>query len=192
MDMILLSLRSPTKFIRTDASEKGLGGYSLTSGSAWRFQVPFNLNKYLHTNYLEPLACVILIGLLNYQHEISPGTCICTGSDNCSAVAWMERTNLLPNPKTSTAPFHLTRFLALRPLEHDVCFFTDWIEDTANSVADTLPRSYPYHTPANPTNTIPNPSPLPDPVAKYVATHIIPPPPNPCPSWSRKHYGILY
>ena len=173
IDLNLLSLRAPTEFGRTDACETGLGGYSLTSGTAWRFQIPPDLLKVLHINYLEFLACVTHIVVLIYREEIPPGTCIRTESDNCSAVAWMEKTNFLPNDKTSAASFHLARFLARLALEHNVCFFTNWIEGTSNSVADALSRSFPTkHSPENTPTTYQGKIPCPDPIASYIASNV--------------------
>ena len=40
IDINLLVYRTPDHIIRTDACEFGLGGYSLTTGLAWRWKVP--------------------------------------------------------------------------------------------------------------------------------------------------------
>jgi hypothetical protein len=53
--------RKPTIFYRSDASEFGLGGYNLTSGLAWRYQLPVDLRPRTSLNSLEFLACVITI-----------------------------------------------------------------------------------------------------------------------------------
>jgi hypothetical protein len=39
----LISCRQPTRILRSDACIHGIGGYSLTSGIAWRWEIPLEL-----------------------------------------------------------------------------------------------------------------------------------------------------
>jgi len=41
IDLNLLTTREPNNILRTDACEHGLGGYSLKTGRAWRWEIPF-------------------------------------------------------------------------------------------------------------------------------------------------------
>jgi hypothetical protein len=49
--------RLPDHLGRLDAFEGGIGGYDLTSGRAWRFAIPFELQHKKSQNFLEYLAC---------------------------------------------------------------------------------------------------------------------------------------
>jgi hypothetical protein len=44
---------------RSDASEFGIGGYNLISGSAWRFELPVNLRLCSSLNSLEFFGMVM-------------------------------------------------------------------------------------------------------------------------------------
>jgi hypothetical protein len=50
--------RLPDHLGRSDAFKGGIGGYhNLTSGRAWRFAIPFELQHKKSQNFLEYLAC---------------------------------------------------------------------------------------------------------------------------------------
>jgi hypothetical protein len=54
-------LRKPSKIYRSDASEFGLGGYNIVSGSAWQFELPVDCQLRISLNFLEFIACIINI-----------------------------------------------------------------------------------------------------------------------------------
>ena len=62
------SARVPTVILRADACPHGLGGYSLTSGQAWRFEIPPQYCGGLSLNLLEYLA-----SLRDHNHSGSRG-----------------------------------------------------------------------------------------------------------------------
>jgi hypothetical protein len=51
--------RKPNVLYRSDASEFGIGGYNLISGSAWRFELPVNLRLRSSLNSLEFFGMVM-------------------------------------------------------------------------------------------------------------------------------------
>lgn len=59
MSMNNLVFRKPTHHYRSDACEYGLGGYSLTSGHAWHFQMLADCQGVVHINSLEFVATLI-------------------------------------------------------------------------------------------------------------------------------------
>jgi len=65
IDLNLLTTREPNNILRTDACEHGLGGYSLKTGRAWRWEIPLHLRGRKSINFLEFLACVVG----NAQHQ---------------------------------------------------------------------------------------------------------------------------
>ena len=71
-DINLLVYRTPDHIIRTDACEFGLGGYSLTTGLAWRWEVPLKDQQQKSTNFRELLACIAGIMLSIVKGEGAP------------------------------------------------------------------------------------------------------------------------
>jgi hypothetical protein len=53
--------RKPTEIYRSDASEFGIGGYTIVSGEAWRFELPVDCRLRTSLNSLEFIACLITI-----------------------------------------------------------------------------------------------------------------------------------
>lgn len=56
-----IAFRKPTHIYRSDASEFGLGGYSIISGQAWRWELPLTLRLRTSINSLEFISSVITI-----------------------------------------------------------------------------------------------------------------------------------
>jgi hypothetical protein len=61
INMNLLTYRRPTHILFSDACPKGLGGFSVNSGSAWRWKIPVKFTESVSSknNLLEFLAAVI-------------------------------------------------------------------------------------------------------------------------------------
>ena len=70
----LLVTREPDHIIRTDACEHGLGGYSLTTGRAWRYKLPPDAKNQKSINFLEFLACITGIIVSLYEVKEHPAT----------------------------------------------------------------------------------------------------------------------
>ncbi len=61
LSMNLLTFRKPTHLYRSDSSKFGLGGYNITTGKAWRFEIPVDCRLRTFLNSLEFIACLITI-----------------------------------------------------------------------------------------------------------------------------------
>jgi hypothetical protein len=53
--------QKPSLFYHSDASELGMGGYNISMGLAWRFEIPAQCQLRTSLNSLEFLASVITI-----------------------------------------------------------------------------------------------------------------------------------
>jgi hypothetical protein len=62
-----LTFRKPTQIYRSDSSEFGMGGYNITSGVAWRFELPVDCRLRTSINSLEFIACIINIWVDIFQ-----------------------------------------------------------------------------------------------------------------------------
>jgi hypothetical protein len=54
--------RKPSIIYRSDASEFGIGGYNVTTGMAWRYEINTKLRLHTTLNSLEFIACVLQFG----------------------------------------------------------------------------------------------------------------------------------
>jgi hypothetical protein len=85
IDMNNLTFRHPAHVWRVDASEHGLGGYSLITGKAWRFEIPVHLRLRASLNSLEHLASYIQIAFEAAPSGLPPSSVILTGTDSTTA-----------------------------------------------------------------------------------------------------------
>jgi hypothetical protein len=93
LSMNNLTLRKPSHLYRLDASEFGLGGYNITSGDAWRFELPVDCRLHTSLNSLEFLACMITIWINMLSNKISEESCLLSQTDSTSASGWLHKTN---------------------------------------------------------------------------------------------------
>jgi hypothetical protein len=107
IDMNLLVSRLPDLIIRTDACEEGLGGFSLTTGRAWRYKIPEDAIKSKLINYLKFLACIAGIMVLLYDGEGRKGDCFLSLGDNTSSLGWLRKSNFCGRSQTSL-PFSVS------------------------------------------------------------------------------------
>jgi hypothetical protein len=91
-----IAFRMPDHFGRSDAYEGGLGGYDLTSGRAWRFPIPTELQHRKSQNFLEYLACMIQLVCMLVDNKWEPGDCFLSVGDNTSALGWIHKSNFHP------------------------------------------------------------------------------------------------
>jgi hypothetical protein len=82
--------RRPDHLGRSDAFEGGIGGYDLTSGRAWRFEIPEHLKHRKSQNFLEYLACMTQLMCLLYDCDWRPGDSFLCIGDNTSALGWIQ------------------------------------------------------------------------------------------------------
>ena len=148
--MNLLVEREPDHYLRTDACEHGLGGFNLSTGRAWQWEIPATLRHRASINFLEFLACVI--GILLTIHEdkhVAPGDVFMSLTDNTSAMGWLRKSNFLTNSEgqprpthDQTAHYNLARELAATLLEHDIGLNSQWFAGIDNVIADFLSRIF--------------------------------------------------
>jgi len=81
INLNLLTTQEPNNILRTDACEHGLGGYSLKTGRAWRWEIPLHLRWRKSINFLEFLACVVGIMLSIEEDDPSAGYCYLSATD---------------------------------------------------------------------------------------------------------------
>ena len=97
---IYLVYCTPDHIIHTDACEFGLDGYSLTTGLAWRGEVPLKDQQQKSINFLEFLACIAGIMLSIVKGEGAPGDCYLSLEDNTYGCASLTSQWTLNKPHT--------------------------------------------------------------------------------------------
>jgi len=133
--------RKPTIFYRSDASEFGMGGYNLTSGLAWHYQLPVDLRLRTSLNSLEFLACVITIWIDIINNKIQPEDCILSQSDSTSATGWLRKSNF-HDSEESFIQMVTARQLATLILKSNSCLYSQWFSGGENLIADSLSRDF--------------------------------------------------
>ena len=133
--------RKPNIFYRSDASEFGIGGYNLISGSAWRFELPIHLRLRSSLNSLEFLASVITIWVDILENKVFPEDCILSQSDSTSAIGWLRKSNF-SDDEDSIIQMITARHLATLILKSKACLYSQWFPGGENSVADSLSRDF--------------------------------------------------
>jgi hypothetical protein len=142
VDMNSLTVREPDVISITDACEFQLGGYSLSTGRAWRWRIPPELVYRKSINFLEFLASAVGLLLAVHDGEASSGDCVLCVTDNTSSAGWLRKSNFPPTREETEAHFGLARFMASLVLTNNIALFSQWICGTSNSVADCLSRNY--------------------------------------------------
>jgi len=80
----------PNHIICMDASEFGLGGYSLTT---WHWEVPLKDQQQKSINFLEFLACIMGIMISIVAGKGALGDCYLSMGDNTSLLGWLHKSN---------------------------------------------------------------------------------------------------
>jgi hypothetical protein len=141
----LLTLRCPTNIIITDACLDGLGGYSISSGRAWRLDLrSFHLKE---NNRLEFLASVVGVLQAHADNDIPSWGNVLLLTDNSSGLCWLHRNNF--NPDQQPIHFEIASKLALTCLQQNFTIHPQHIAGIHNKVADSLSRNH-----DTPTNTL--------------------------------------
>jgi hypothetical protein len=135
--------RMPDHIGRSDAFEGGIGGYDLSSGRAWRYQIQPEDQNQKSQNFLEYLACmtqlVCMLGGNNWRRD----DCFLIVGDNTSALGWIRKSNFTPEKDPEQATHlalarHITAMLA----DFGVTQSGQWRPGVDNGVADTLSRQH--------------------------------------------------
>jgi hypothetical protein len=144
IDMNLLTFRHPTHVSRADACEHGLGGYSLVTGKAWRFEIPIHLRLRTSLNSLEHLATYIQLA---FEASTSPGlppqSVILTGTDSTTAAGWLHHSSFDDStPDSPSLRLLVARATAQLLLDQSSVLFPKWFAGKENQVADSLSRDH--------------------------------------------------
>jgi hypothetical protein len=100
----LVTFRTPSIYLRSDACEYGLGGYNIYSGKAWRLKIPSDCIGCTHINTLEFIASIISIWIDIYNKDISQNDCILSQTDSTTAAGWLKKSNFSDSvPKTESS-----------------------------------------------------------------------------------------
>jgi hypothetical protein len=138
-----VAFRMPDHFGRSDAFEGGLGGYDLTSGRAWRFPIPPELQHRKSQNFLEYLACMIQLLCMLVDNKWDRGDCFLSIGDNTSALGWIHKSNFHPEKDVEQAShLALARHITEMLTELDVIQCGQWLPGDDNEVADKLSREH--------------------------------------------------
>ncbi|MGH7955273.1 MAG: hypothetical protein ACREOZ_04860, partial [Gloeomargaritales cyanobacterium] len=119
MSLNLLTYRVPTHVFRSDACEHGIGGYSLLSGKAWRWEIPQALHDRVSLNCLEFIAAVITIWVAILSEEVADGSCLYSQTDSTSAAGWMSESSF--DEHKQSAPMGVSRHLARLLMNRKSC-----------------------------------------------------------------------
>jgi len=138
----LLTYRQPTTFLRADACEHGLGGISINSGAAWRFEIPPPLRGHLSLNLLEYLASAITIITAVAHDHIQPEACVLSQLDSTTADYWLRKGGTQFTGTERHIHLDVSRWLSTCLLDIGACTYSQWIPGTENVVADSLSRDH--------------------------------------------------
>lgn len=132
----LLSVRIPTNIVITDACPAGLGGFSVTSGKAWRIPLPEN-----HTtvnNSLEFLASAVGILIEHRNQHIPHLGNVLALTDNSSCVSWLHKSNFDWTNQATNA--EISTYLATYCINNAFTIHSQHIKGNDNKLADALSR----------------------------------------------------
>lgn len=156
ISMNLNTVRAPSIITLSDSNLSAIGGYSVTTGTAWRLRIvsitdQFNsqLNKsadktQASNNVLEFLAAIITVWIEVLNGHISPHACVLAFSDSGCAVGWMFKS---AQEKADCLLAALARKFANIIIEYDLVLHPEHIPGQKNKVADLLTRAddFPYN-----------------------------------------------
>ena len=141
INLNLITYRQPTRVLRTDACQHGIGGVSLTTGTAWRFELPSSLLGRTSLNCLEFLGNYVGMLVYDHYHGTPDLACYHGQGDSTSAAGWMHKSNFLVDDE------HLSHIAIARDITdfsitNNSCITTQWFPGKENNVADCLSRDF--------------------------------------------------
>jgi hypothetical protein len=110
---------------RSDASEFGLGGYNITSGLAWRFELPVDCRLRTSLNSLEFLSCLITLWVDIISLQIEESSCLLCQTDSSTANGWLRKSNFaektdmavqLTTARQLCQPYDTNKVLPIQPM----------------------------------------------------------------------------
>jgi len=139
IDLNLLTARDPDVISKTDACPYQIGGYSVKTGRAWRWQVPPALVGLMSINFLEFIGCVLGALLAFLEGETRAGDCVLSVTDNTSSAGWLRKSNFAQSDE-HRAHLEVARTLAITSMNHKCCLFSQWLAGVDNVIPDLLSR----------------------------------------------------
>jgi hypothetical protein len=136
-----ISFRKPTHIFRSDASEFGMGGYSVLSGRAWRWEIPLDLRLRTSINSLEFISCVITIWIEIINKDILPEDCLWSQTDSSSAAGWLRKSNFADD-RDEEIQLTTARRLASLLIDEQCCIYSQWFLGDLNNISDSLSRDF--------------------------------------------------
>ncbi len=136
-----VAFRKPTQIYRYNASEFGIGGYSIISGRAWCWEIPVHLRLWTPINSLEFISSVITIWVDILEGIILPEDCLLSQTDNSTAAGWLCKSNFVDGQDENTQLSTASK-LAAMTIESQCCIFSQWFLGDENNISDSLPRDF--------------------------------------------------
>jgi hypothetical protein len=138
--MNTLTFRHPTHVSRV---EHVIGGYSLITGQAWRFELPIDLRLRASLNSLKHLASYIQLAFEVAMPGLLPSSVILTGTDSTTAAGWLHHFSIDDSqPDSPSLCLWVARATAHLLLDHSAVLFSKWFPGKENEVADSLSRDH--------------------------------------------------
>ena len=137
LSLNLLTFCLPSRILRSDASLHGIGGLSVTSGIAWRWELPWDLHLRTSLNALEFLASYITIYMDIHVGATPTDSCFLSQGDSTSAMGWLHKSNF-----DDAEPLHLSLAQATADLimDHNSCLYSQWFPGDENNLTNALSR----------------------------------------------------
>ena len=142
LNLNLLTLREPTIILRADACEHGVGGYSMTSGVAWRYSIPQDYWGWLTLNLLEYIASVITIAVALHTQATPHHECLLSQLDSTTADYWLLRGGSRFYGVERNIHLTVSCWLSTLLLDRHVCTYSQWVPGDENVIADSLSRDH--------------------------------------------------
>ena len=135
--------RKPAHVYHSDASEHGIGGFSLTSSWVWHFKIPLNCHLHVSLNTLEFLGAVISLWIDIHTSDINPESCLLSQTDSMSAAGWIRKSCL--NETQQLTQMHMAHHLAQLIIEARCCLYSQLFPADENNLAGSLSRDFHLH-----------------------------------------------
>jgi len=125
-----------------------IGGFSITSGRVWRWEIPpEHLGKFSLT-LLEYLASITTIAIDAKAGNIPPDSCILSQLDSSTADYWLHRGGARFQGPEKATHLAISRWLAAILESTQSCSYSQWIPGADNTIADSISRDHHILTPS--------------------------------------------
>jgi hypothetical protein len=139
-----ITFRKPTQIYHSDSSEFGMGGYNITSGVAWHFELPVDCRLQTSMNSLEFITCIINIWVDIFHGILESESCLLSQTNSSAASGWLCKSNFT-DKIDETIQLATNRKLADILMESESNLYSQWFPGDKNSISDSL--SHDFHIP---------------------------------------------